>query len=184
MWNYHRSTVLLSSYTYYKKLSFNHNVSISDSAPLAVVKKINKKNKKKALHECTECDRMFTHRNSLVYHMRSHTGIRPHQCDQCGKSFFASSALKVHLRLHSGDKPYSCEHCGKRFRQWGDLKYHITSLHSAEKNFQCEYCGKEFARKYSLVVHRRIHTGNIVQILIKLNKIVKKFRFFVVQDEL
>ncbi|XP_056647956.1 zinc finger protein 568-like isoform X2 [Diorhabda carinulata] len=131
----------------------------TESAPLAVVKKINKKNKKKATHECNECDRVFTHKNSLVYHMRSHSGIRPHQCDQCGKSFFASSALKVHLRLHSGDKPYSCEHCGKRFRQWGDLKYHITSLHSTEKNFQCEYCGKEFARKYSLVVHRRIHTG-------------------------
>ncbi|CAH2015615.1 unnamed protein product [Acanthoscelides obtectus] len=133
--------------------------SATESAPLAVVKKINKKKQKKATHECTECDRKFTHRNSLVYHMRSHTGIRPHQCDQCGKSFFASSALKVHMRLHSGDKPYSCEHCGKRFRQWGDLKYHITSLHSTEKNFQCEYCGKEFARKYSLVVHRRIHTG-------------------------
>ncbi|XP_028131481.1 zinc finger protein 26 isoform X2 [Diabrotica virgifera virgifera] len=131
----------------------------TESAPLAVVKKINKKNKKKATHNCNECDRVFTHKNSLVYHMKSHSGIRPHQCDQCGKSFFASSALKVHLRLHSGDKPYSCEHCGKRFRQWGDLKYHITSLHSTEKNFQCEYCGKEFARKYSLVVHRRIHTG-------------------------
>nr|CAH7721462.1 unnamed protein product [Callosobruchus chinensis] len=137
----------------------SNGTSATESAPLAVVKKINKKKQKKATHECTECDRKFTHRNSLVYHMRSHTGIRPHQCDQCGKSFFASSALKVHMRLHSGDKPYSCEHCGKRFRQWGDLKYHITSLHSTEKNFQCEYCGKEFARKYSLVVHRRIHTG-------------------------
>lgn len=131
----------------------------TESAPLAVVKSNNKKNKKKAALQCTECDRVFAHRNSLVYHMRSHTGIRPHQCEQCGKSFFASSALKVHLRLHSGDKPYNCEHCDKKFRQWGDLKYHITSLHSNEKNFQCEYCGKEFARKYSLVVHRRIHTG-------------------------
>ncbi|KAJ8975024.1 hypothetical protein NQ317_012464 [Molorchus minor] len=131
----------------------------TESAPLAVVKSVNKRNKKKVSLQCLECDRVFTHRNSLVYHMRSHSGIRPHQCDQCGKSFFASSALKVHLRLHSGDKPYNCEHCGKKFRQWGDLKYHITSIHSNEKNFQCEYCGKEFARKYSLVVHRRIHTG-------------------------
>lgn len=65
---------------------------------------VKKKNRKKSEELCcTQCDRVFTHRNSLVYHMRSHTGDRPHQCDQCGKSFFAASALKVHLRLHSGD---------------------------------------------------------------------------------
>ena len=61
--------------------------------------------------------------------------------------------------MHSGDKPYKCEECGRHFRQWGDLKYHTTSLHSEQKQFQCEYCGKDFARKYSLIVHRRIHTG-------------------------
>ncbi|XP_063237025.1 zinc finger protein 37-like [Bacillus rossius redtenbacheri] len=109
--------------------------------------------------KCTQCDRTFNHRNSLVYHLRSHSGERPHQCEVCGKSFFAASALKVHMRLHSGDKPYKCEFCGRHFRQWGDLKYHCISIHSEEKNYQCEYCGKDFARKYSLIVHRRIHTG-------------------------
>ncbi|XP_018330197.1 zinc finger protein 808 [Agrilus planipennis] len=120
-----------------------------------------KRNRKKQQGDlsCSECDRVFMYRNSLLYHMRSHTGDRPHQCDQCGKKFFAASALKVHLRLHSGVKPYKCDHCGRYFRQWGDLKYHCISLHSDQKNYQCEYCGKEFARKYSLVVHRRIHTG-------------------------
>ncbi|XP_047121691.1 zinc finger protein 665-like [Schistocerca piceifrons] len=108
---------------------------------------------------CPECFRRFNHRNSLVYHLRSHSGERPHQCEVCGKSFFAASALKVHMRLHSGDKPYKCEYCGRHFRQWGDLKYHCISIHSEEKNYQCEYCGKDFARKYSLIVHRRIHTG-------------------------
>lgn len=108
---------------------------------------------------CNQCDRVFNHRNSLVYHLRSHSGERPHQCEECGKSFFATSALKVHMRLHSGDKPYKCEFCGRNFRQWGDLKYHCTSRHSEEKQYQCEYCGKDFARKYSLIVHRRIHTG-------------------------
>lgn len=66
---------------------------------------------------------------------------------------------QVHKRLHSGDKPYECDFCGRPFRQWGDLKYHIQSRHTAEKNHQCEFCGKDFARRYSLVVHRRIHTG-------------------------
>ncbi|KAJ9587000.1 hypothetical protein L9F63_019418 [Diploptera punctata] len=108
---------------------------------------------------CPQCGRMFNHRNSLIYHLRSHSGERPHQCEVCGKSFFAASALKVHMRLHSGDKPYKCEFCGRHFRQWGDLKYHCISIHSEEKNYQCEYCGKDFARKYSLIVHRRIHTG-------------------------
>lgn len=61
--------------------------------------------------------------------------------------------------LFSGDKPYKCEFCGRRFRQWGDLKYHTISLHSDQRQYQCEYCGKDFARKYSLVLHRRIHTG-------------------------
>lgn len=63
------------------------------------------------------------------------------------------------MRLHSGAKPYKCEFCERHFRQWGDLKYHITSIHTDQKQFQCEYCGKDFARKYSLIVHRRIHTG-------------------------
>ena len=44
---------------------------------------------------CPSCDRSFHHKNSLVYHMRSHSGERPHQCEVCGKSFFAASALKV-----------------------------------------------------------------------------------------
>lgn len=67
---------------------------------------------------------------------------------------------KVHKRLHTGDKPYECNFCNRPFRQWGDLKYHIQSRHTKEKSHQCEFCGKDFARRYSLVIHRRIHTGN------------------------
>ena len=58
-----------------------------------------------------------------------------------------------------GARPYKCDECGREFRQWGDLKYHHTSLHSGIRQYQCEYCGKSFARKYSLIVHRRVHTG-------------------------
>ncbi|XP_014255425.1 zinc finger protein 250-like [Cimex lectularius] len=115
--------------------------------------------KLKKVIQCPHCSRTFSHRNSLLYHVRSHSGRRPHQCDVCGKAFFAANALRVHMRMHSGDKPYKCEDCGRNFRQWGDLKYHMTSIHSNTKQYQCEFCGKDFARKYSLIVHRRIHTG-------------------------
>lgn len=70
--------------------------------------------------------------------------------------------LQVHKRLHSGDKPYNCDFCNRPFRQWGDLKYHIQSKHSKDRSHQCEFCGKDFARRYSLVIHRRIHTGEKV----------------------
>jgi len=110
-------------------------------------------------YPCPNCHRTFTHKNSLAYHLRTHAGDRPHQCEICGKSFYANGALKVHMRVHTGARPYKCDECGREFRQWGDLKYHHTSLHSGIRQYQCEYCGKSFARKYSLIVHRRVHTG-------------------------
>ncbi|XP_053979542.1 zinc finger protein 260-like isoform X2 [Hylaeus anthracinus] len=136
-----------------------HEKEKTDIPQTTKKKKILKARKTNEEWSCPQCDRLFHHKNSLVYHMRCHNGERPHQCEVCGKSFFTASPLKVHKRLHSGDKPYKCKDCGRQFRQWGDLKYHSTSIHSEQKQYQCEYCGKDFARKYSLIVHRRIHTG-------------------------
>ena len=51
--------------------------------------------------QCPHCERTFVHRNSLLYHVRSHTGHRPHQCELCGKSFFAAGALKVSAKIFS-----------------------------------------------------------------------------------
>lgn len=116
--------------------------------------------KKKPLKrfECPHCQKVFHHRNSLLYHMLSHSG-KQQVCRECGKGFYTVTALKIHKRVHNGDRPYKCDVCGRDFRQWSDLKYHKESIHSSQKMFKCEFCGKEFARKYSLNVHRRIHTG-------------------------
>ncbi|KAJ8727257.1 hypothetical protein PYW08_015654 [Mythimna loreyi] len=114
--------------------------------------------KKQKKFECQQCSRVFLHRNSLLYHMLSHSS-KQHMCRECGKGFYTVAALKIHKRVHNGDRPYKCDVCGRDFRQWSDLKYHKVSIHSDQKMFKCEFCGKEFARKYSLNVHRRIHTG-------------------------
>ncbi|KAL0839934.1 hypothetical protein ABMA28_016550 [Loxostege sticticalis] len=126
--------------------------------PAAQPPKQDGKKKAQKKFECTQCGRVFLHRNSLMYHLLSHSG-KQQVCRECGKSFYTAAALKIHKRVHSDLRPCKCEECGREFRQWSDLKYHKSSIHSNQKHFKCEFCGKEFARKYSLNLHRRIHTG-------------------------
>ncbi|XP_026765110.2 uncharacterized protein LOC113523365 isoform X2 [Galleria mellonella] len=126
-----------------------------DVKPTEQAKTVDKKTK---TFSCVECGRVFHHKNSLMYHMLSHSD-KQQACRECGKTFYTPGALKVHKRVHNDDRPYKCEDCGRSFRQWSVLKYHKMSIHSTQKLFKCEFCEKEFARKYSLNLHRRIHTG-------------------------
>lgn len=52
--------------------------------------------KKKPLKrfECPQCGKVFHHRNSLLYHLLSHSG-KQHVCRECGKGFYTVTALKV-----------------------------------------------------------------------------------------
>ncbi|KAH8378110.1 hypothetical protein KR093_009377 [Drosophila rubida] len=115
-------------------------------------------NELKRKFRCTKCARDFNSYNALKYHQFTHTKERAFVCISCDRAFYTQGALKAHARTHSGLKPYKCEQCDQKFRQWGDLKYHTDSKHSDIKAHMCEFCGKSFSRKYSLVVHRRIHT--------------------------
>ncbi|XP_053673451.1 zinc finger protein 726-like [Anopheles nili] len=124
-----------------------------------LAEKCTSRSSQKFLCKEKDCGRKFKSNTAFAYHQLQHSGERPYKCKSCEKCFLTCSALKVHERLHSGEKPYKCDECGNNFRQWGDLKYHQISIHSNEKSHKCEYCGKEFARRYSLVLHRRIHTN-------------------------
>ncbi|XP_016980981.2 zinc finger protein 777 [Drosophila rhopaloa] len=135
----------------------DHIESLSmDGLNTSLPKETESKTRRK--HFCDKCNRDFNSYNALKYHQYTHNQQRSHKCDSCDRSFYTQSALKAHERTHSGVKPFKCEKCDFRFRQWGDLKYHVISRHSDIKAHMCEFCGKSFSRRYSLVLHRRIHT--------------------------
>ncbi|XP_034340659.1 zinc finger protein 92 homolog [Arvicanthis niloticus] len=57
------------------------------------------------------------------------------------------------------DKRYLCQQCGKSFsRRFNLIKHRI--IHSGEKPFECSECGKLFRRRLALLEHQRIHSSN------------------------
>ena len=65
--------------------------------------------------QCTECPKQLNTKNSLDYHLRTHTGLSPFQCDICFKKFKSSSLCSRHRKIHSIEKKYSCDYCSKKY---------------------------------------------------------------------
>ncbi|XP_074145310.1 zinc finger protein 770 [Sminthopsis crassicaudata] len=80
-----------------------------------------------------------------------------HACDTCSKMFPSRSKLERHLLIHTGQKPFKCSLCSKSFRQSTHLKIHQLT-HTEERPFQCCFCQKGFKIQSKLLKHKQIHT--------------------------
>ena len=74
-----------------------------------------------------------------------------HVCPDCGKSLAKKDSLMEHMRIHTGEKPYECEHCNAAFRSWPMYWEHMRR-HRGMK-YKCTTCKAEFKDQYYLQLH-------------------------------
>ena len=111
--------------------------------------------KKKDLHECPECSKVFLWKAQLSIHMAIHTEEKNYSCEQCEKKFKTSIAMKQHLRIHNGTLPHTCGDCGRQFRIRRDLDNHLANHVRNRARVLCDLCGGAFIGERDLKRHHQ-----------------------------
>ncbi|XP_049881047.1 zinc finger protein 480-like [Pectinophora gossypiella] len=80
------------------------------------------------------------------------------QCKICNKVLANLYTYNSHMLRHTGCR-YVCEHCAKKYVTYAELQYHLASSHDIGPHHICKECGFKAPRKFDLVEHIRLHTG-------------------------
>ena len=95
---------------------------------------VTKSPKKSALFPCPHigCDRKFTRKDNIKYHLRTHLNVRPRPfaCDSCDKTYYRAIDLARHVAVtHENVKAYSCSSCHLKYTRKEALKRHYQKSH-------------------------------------------------------
>lgn len=113
---------------------------------------------------CEICAKSFSTNKDFIVHMHTHndTDDRPHVCPVCTNAFKTLKNLRTHnLEQHTG-RSFSCQLCPKIFTLKKSLTVHLRYIHKKEeKPFACKMCDFRCIANCLLVVHMRVHTGDL-----------------------
>ncbi|CAH2011321.1 unnamed protein product [Acanthoscelides obtectus] len=121
--------------------------------------------------KCTECDALFTSKQSLDDHiLRKHpefttsVSSKIHKCTHCEYKCLAKQQFIKHMMKHTGAK-LKCTKCEALFISKRSLDNHILRKHPefstsvSHKIHKCTHCEYKTTHAYSLAIHIIKHTG-------------------------
>ncbi|EDS43160.1 conserved hypothetical protein [Culex quinquefasciatus] len=123
--------------------------------------------------KCPVCDVRFEFAVKVYRHLQTHRPVKAYSCPSCGKSFATQSQLSDEGEPSGGEEGSSgkpaeklpwyaerkCDICGHMFSNSKILSKHIKTVHHKIKPFICNVCGYKSARKVTLTIHMRQHSG-------------------------
>ncbi|GAB1606618.1 zinc finger protein 37 homolog [Argonauta hians] len=122
--------------------------------------KARKKDEKISL-TCQICFKTFTASATLMYHYRSHAGIKPFVCLLCRTSFTRQHSLNYHMLIHNDQSRFTCKDCGRKFRHPSHFKEHLRR-HTGETPFECKDCPQKFKTRNTYKRHLKTRHGKLL----------------------
>ncbi|XP_064487766.1 gastrula zinc finger protein xFG20-1-like isoform X2 [Ornithodoros turicata] len=111
---------------------------------------------------CKICKtKMFTAQATLMYHYRSHAGIKPFNCKICEATFTRQHSLNYHMLIHNNKSRFACDDCGRNFRHPSHFKEHLRR-HTGETPYECADCKQRFKTRNTYKRHLKTRHNKIL----------------------